>query len=66
MLPSKVSVCIYSTVTKSQEDSEIHIESFSNNDSVGYKLVEQSVEEVVWYRKNQVVEMIMMISRSCH
>ena len=61
MLPSKVSVCIYSTVTKSQEDSEIHIESFSNNDSVGYKLV-----EVVWYRKNQVVEMIMMISRSCH
>ena len=54
-------LCINSTVTKPQEDSEIHIESFSNNDSVGYKLV-----EVVWYRKNQVVEMIMMISRSCH
>ena len=46
-----MSACIYSTVTKAQEDSEIHIESFSNNDSVGYKLVEQSVEEVVWLQE---------------
>ena len=38
-------------MTKAQEDSEIHIESFSNNDSVGYKLVEQSVEEVVWLQE---------------
>ena len=51
MFLSKVSVCIYSTVTKPQEDSKFHIESFSNNDSVGYKLVEQSVEEVVWIQE---------------
>ena len=38
-------------MTKPQEDSEIHIESFSNNDSVGYKLVDQSVEEVVWLQE---------------
>ena len=44
-------MCINSTVTKQQEDSDIHIESFSNNDSVGYKLVEQSVEEVVWLQE---------------
>ena len=42
---------INSTVTKQQEDSDIHIENFSNNDSVGYKLVEQSVEEVVWLQE---------------
>ena len=51
VVKNKVTVCIYSTVTKPQEDSEIHIESFSNNDSVGYKLVEQSVEEVVWLQE---------------
>lgn len=43
-----ISVSINSIVTKNQDDSEIHIESFSNNGSSGCKLAEHSAEEAVW------------------
>ena len=49
-IASKVSTCINSVVTKKREDSEIYIKSFSDSDSRGHKLVEQSAEEVVWTR----------------